>query len=213
MQIILSSSYNAPISYFSKLLMGYDVMIDEKENYQKQSYRNRCNIYAADGIKSLIVPVKFQNTAKTSVDKTPISYESNWQHLHWNAIISAYNSTPFFEYYEDDFKKIYNHKFEYISDLNNALLSKTIELLKIEKYKPQFSNAYIEANRHDQYDFRDIISPKSKIKDNYFQSENYYQVFAQNHGFKENLSILDLLFNMGNESILILMKSIKKQIN
>ena len=100
-QIVLSSLYLAPIEYYSKIYRAEKVVIDIYEHFQKQSYRNRCNILGANGLTALSIPVEKSSAAKRPMKDTRIADHGNWRHLHWNAIVSAYNSTPFFEYYAD----------------------------------------------------------------------------------------------------------------
>lgn len=208
MAILLSSSYNAPIQYYSKLLQDETIIIDENEHYAKQSFRNRCLIYAADGVMPLSIPVKYSSSQKTKMNEVLISYQSNWGHLHWNAIASAYSSTPFFEYYRYDYEAIYKQKYVYLHELNRALLELTLDFLRINKSKVSYSSEYHIANDSD-CDLRNIIHPKSKEKDSQFRVVSYHQTFQSKHDFIPNLSILDLLFNMGNESLLVLLKSIE----
>lgn len=208
---ILSSLYNAPIQYYSKFLINSQIMIDEYENYVKQSYRNRCSIYTADGVTNLIIPVKYSSKNKTSMRDVRISNDTNWQHLHWNALIAAYNSTPFFEYYRDDFEKIYKKKHFFLCDLNRELMDTIINLIKIEDVKIDYTDRYYVANIDDN-DYRSIINPKSKLNDRLFTEKPYYQNFNRKYGYIANLSILDLLFNMGNESLLILLSSINSNL-
>lgn len=211
MAVLLSSLYNAPIQYFSKLLLSEPSIIDPNEHYLKQTYRNRCIIYSADGMMTLSIPVNFSSTKKDRVKDVTISYQTHWDHVHWNAIVSAYNSTPFFEYYRSDYEAIYNKKYKYLVDLNNELLLTTIKFLRIQEFiNLSFATEYIAADVENS-DYRDLISPKKGQRDELFIPTEYYQVFSERFGFITNLSILDLLFNMGNESLLVLLNSINKK--
>lgn len=210
MSIYLSSAYLAPVQYYSKLLLREDVFIDANEHYQKQSYRNRCNIVAANGLMPLSIPVEHSARDKTATKDIRIAKHGNWQHTHWNAIVSAYNSSPFFEYYQDDFRPFYHTEFEFLFDFNEQLQDTVLRLLNIkadvsisycERFKAEFESGEI--------DLRDLIHPKKDWQklDIHFRSVPYYQVFDQRHGFVDNVSIIDLLFNMGNESEIVLRKS------
>lgn len=210
MSIILSSAYHAPIQYYTKFIMNKPVIIEQNETYIKQSYRNRCLINTADGIMALSVPVVFSARERTKMKDVGISDHDNWQHSHWNAIVSAYNSSPFFEYYRDDYEKFYNTKFDNLLDFNDKLLRLTLSLLKIDCPEIKYSENYIDQLAEDDQDFREGIHPKKDWHtDHSFLPNEYYQMFNDKNGFTPNLSILDLLFNMGNESLLVLYSSIQ----
>ena len=121
MQILLSSAYLPPVQYFAHLQSAEQVWIEQYDHYQKQTYRNRCVIAAPDGPLSLTVPIEKPNTQKAFMRDIRISDHGNWRHLHWNAIESAYNHTPFFEYYKDDFRPFYEKKFDFLVDYNEQL--------------------------------------------------------------------------------------------
>jgi hypothetical protein len=201
-EVILSSSYLAPIQYYSKLA-NFPVCIEQHCNYVKQTYRNRCIIASANGIMPLTIPVDKDGKEKCLTRDIRISTHEDWQTLHWRAIVSAYNSTPFFEYYEDDLRPFYEKRWDYLFDFNNEIQQKIIELLDIdvnisftEEYKTDFSGGEI--------DFREAIHPKKNLEDPNFKLVPYYQVFEHKFGFLPNLSIIDLLFNMGNEAFIVI---------
>lgn len=202
----LTSAYLAPIQYYSILMASSSVSIEKYDSYLKQTYRNRCNILAANGAMALSIPVEHSNSLKPLTKDICIADHGNWQHLHWNAIISAYNSTPFFEYYKDDFAPFYHKKYKFLYDLNEELRVLICELIGIDSTHISYTDAY---EKEVEGDFRDIIHPKKdwRIVDPSFLSNPYYQVFGQKFGFTDNLSIIDLLFNMGNESLLVLQNS------
>ena len=124
MPIYLSSSYLAPVQYYSKLYMADDVVIEHHDNYVKQTYRNRCVITGANGPLPLTIPVEKPDAPKAPMRDIRISDHGNWRHLHWNALVSAYRTTPFFEYYEDDFRPFYEERWEFLVDFNEALRQK-----------------------------------------------------------------------------------------
>lgn len=212
MSVYLSSLYLAPVQYYSKLLSGENIIIEQHENYIKQSYRNRCTILSANGPMALSIPVESAGSKKCSIKDVRIAEHGNWRHLHWNALISAYNSTPFFEYYQDDFRPFYEKKYEFLFDFNEELRLMICGLLDIDASNINYSSEYISEIGDTSYDYRYTVSPKKDWRevDPDFVSVPYYQVFEQKFGFVENLSIVDLLFNMGNESLIILGKSMKK---
>lgn len=201
----LSSAYLAPVEYYTKLLAYDKIIIEQHDHYMKQTYRNRCTIAGPDGEIALSVPIVKPESPKCPMKDIRISDHGNWRHMHWNAIESAYNSTPFFEYYKDDFQPFYEKKYEFLADFNEELCQVICRLIDIEpdmertvEYKTEFSA--------EEYDFREAIHPKKdfRLSDPEFIPRAYYQVFEARHGFRPNLSIIDLLFNMGPESLLIL---------
>lgn len=211
MNINLSSAYLPPIQYIARFQNQNHIIIEQYDNYIKQSYRNRCLIMAANGVMPLSIPVEHASGEKTLMKDIRIAQHGNWQHLHWNAIVSAYNSSPFFEYYADDFAHFYHKHYNFLQDLNNDILTLILSLIGLDNYSLSFTDEYkIELNSEHQ-DLRDLIHPKKKYQqvDPDFTPVTYYQVFDQKFGFTGNMSVIDLLFNMGNESILTLRDSYK----
>jgi hypothetical protein len=195
---LFSTAYLAPVEYFQYLKTAGKVCIEQHEYYQKQTYRSRCRIATTNGIMDLSIPVEKRN--HTLIRDIRISEHSDWQTQHWRSIEAAYNSSPFFEYYADDFRPFFEKKWLFLWDFNMELLHKTLELLDIETeilltetYKPQTGE--------ETLDLREIIHPKKEAS---IPLKSYYQVFATKFGFIPNMSIIDLLFNMGNESQLVI---------
>ena len=203
--VLLSSLYLAPVQYYSKLFRAKRVVIETDDNYQKQSYRNRCIIAAANGSLPLSIPVDKPKGEKLKMRDIKIANHGNWQHFHWNAIISAYNSSPFFEYYRDDFYHFYEKTTTYLFDFNEELRSLICTLLDIET-PVSYTTKFVQEVDKKTADLRESIHPKRDWRntDKEFVARPYYQVFADKRPFIENLSIIDLLFNMGNESRLFL---------
>ena len=203
--VLLSSLYLAPIQYYSKIFRAERAVIEADDNYQKQSYRNRCIIAAANGPLALSVPIEKPKELKCKMKDIKIADHGNWQHFHWNAIISAYNSSPFFEYYRDDFALFYEQKTTFLFDLNEQLRILVCNLLDIET-PTTYTSSFVENELPNTIDLREAIHPKRDWQqlDNQYAVKPYYQVFAEKRPFIENLSIIDLLFNMGNESRLYL---------
>ena len=207
--VFLSSAYLAPIEYYTKLLAYDKVFIEQHDHYMKQTYRNRCTIAAPDGELALSIPTVKPSTLKCPMRDIRISDHGNWRHLHWNAIESAYNHTPFFEYYKDDFRPFYEQKYEFLADFNEELCHLVCSLIDLQPDMTRTTGYRTEFAPHET-DFRERIHPKKDfaLEDTVFSPQPYYQVFQERLGFLPNLSIIDLLFNMGPESLLILQKSI-----
>ena len=205
MNVLLTSAYLAPIQYYSKLLLcGSDVAyIESHDNYTKQTYRNRCVIADANGPLTLTIPTEKTAEGKCLMRDIRISDHGNWRHQHWNALEAAYRHTPFFQYYEDDFRPFYEKKIDFLYDFNMQLTELVCSLIGLDVIlKP--TEEYL-CNTDGMEDFRNIITPKATWKeDKTFTPTAYYQVFKEKHGFIPNLSIVDLLFNMGPESIITL---------
>lgn len=203
--IYLSSAYLAPVEYYTKLLAYDRVYIEQYDNYQKQTYRNRCTIAAPDGPLALSVPTVKPPTPKCLMRDIRISDHGNWRHLHWNALSSAYNHTPYFEYYKDDFRPFYEQKYEFLIDFNEALCRLVCSLIDIQP-RMERTPDYRPTLAPGEDDFRERIHPKKEPaqEDPDFHPRPYYQVFQERLGFLPNLSIVDLLFNMGPESLLLL---------
>jgi hypothetical protein len=200
--VLLSSTYLPSIQFFSKLLLYEKIIIEKHEFYVKQSYRNRCSIYGANGKLDLTIPLQHSSERTITLEKK-ISYNDNWQHLHWMSICSAYRSSPYFEYFEQDFEKFYTNKYEFLFDFNLELLQLICNLLKM-KTRFYFTEAF-EKTTQEIDDLRIFFSPKNDfLDDKKFYSTNYYQVFSIKYGFIPNLSIIDLLFNEGLKTLDIL---------
>lgn len=201
----LSSAYLAPVSYYYILLHHDKVIIEQYDHYMKQTYRNRCHIAGPGGVLPLSIPVVRPDTPKCLMKDIQISDHGNWRHLHWNAIESAYNNTPFFDYYKDDFRPFYEKKYSFLIDFNEELRQLICELIDFQP-STERSYEYKTAFNSNECDLREAIHPKKdfELSNTGFIPHPYYQVFDNKHGFLPDLSIIDLLFNMGPESLLIL---------
>lgn len=193
--IVLPLTYFGNLSYFKYLYTSDEVWIDDTELYLKQTFRNRTQILAANGILDLSVPVQSTKGMDLSIEKIKISYDDRWQIKHWRTIKSAYKSAPFFEEYEEDIKALITEEHKYLIDLNRTILSKLIELLGHPKKVEFASESAIPSSAKS---LKGYFKP-SKIPDSNFKP--YLQVFNYKHGFSPNLSILDLLFNEGPYSV------------
>ncbi len=198
----LSTAYLAPVAYYMQTQSHSKVVIEKHCNYVKQTYRNRCMIASANGIQTLSIPVEKTETLKCLTKDIRIAEHGNWRHLHWNAIVSAYNSTPFFEYYEDDFALFYEKKQDFLFDFNESLRLLICELIDIQP-NVSYTTEYKVDFLPEEFDYRETIHPKKDFPSATFKP--YYQVFENKFGFQPNLSIIDLLFNMGPETIFYLL--------
>lgn len=195
MSNIFPTAYLPSIEYVSLFLKTDDVSIELYETYQKQSCRTRCNVMTANGIQTLTIPVIKTNGNHTLTKDIEISYKEAWQQIHLRCLESAYRKSAYFDYYFPYFEKIYKQKFNTLIELNDFCLKTILKLLKVKKeysYTEDFEKIV------DDKDFRISLS-----KNNYnnFEMKPYYQVFADRHGFVSNLSIVDLLFNEGSNSM------------
>ena len=226
---LLSTTYFGPVQWYQKLNRFDTIYIERCESFVKQTYRNRCVIATTNGLQTLSIPVehtqeKGEDSSRLITD-IRISNHGNWRHLHWNALMSAYGDSPFFDYYVDDLKPFFEDRWENLFDFNMAITHKMCELLDIhpniqftEKYVATSVSSVSSVSRvtsplspscpltpsSNIPDFRASIRPKNPIPDETFTPQTYYQVYQKKWGFQPNLSILDLLCNMGNESILYL---------
>ena len=253
MTALLSTTYFGPIQWYQKLYRYDSVVIEQYESFQKQTYRNRCIIATTQGPLSLTVPVERTAAANSSlftlhsslIKTLRISNHGNWRRNHWNALVSAYGDSPFFDYYQDYLRPFFEEPSgepPYLIDFNQSILQCVCSLLDIQpdvSLSTQFTptqhsklngeadclqrlssrlgqTSKLDGSRcsdnsslftlHSSLiqDFREAIRPKHPVPDPDFQPRPYYQVFQQKHGFLPNLSILDLLFNMGPEAIFYL---------
>ena len=194
MQVVFSTAYLPPIQYFQQINKADTICIEKHEHYVKQSYRNRCNVFGANGVLGLSIPVVHVSDKELITEKK-ISYTENWQQQHWRTIESAYRNSPYFIYYADALKPFYKEKFEYLFDFNLELLQFLLNSFKIKtglKFTESFEKSVIAE------DYRYSISPKNKIEEADFKK--YSQLFSDKHNFQPNLSGIDLLFNEGLHS-------------
>jgi len=160
-------------------------------------------IAATNGLQTLSIPVEKFEGAKCEMRDVRISDHANWRHQHWYALQSAYGESPFFEYYEDDIRPFFERKWVFLYDFNWEITLKMCELIDIMPCMRRTDSYELEPSE-DVIDFRETIRPKHPGRDDEFSPRTYYQVYQQKYGFQPNLSVLDLLFNQGNESVLFL---------
>ena len=187
---LLPLAYLGPIYYYA-ILKQKKCLLEKNEFFIKQSIRNRCEIYNANGRLKLSIPKKRENSSKTLVNKIKISYSQNWKKIHWNSIVSSYNSSPYFEFYKDNFLNFFmSNNEELLFNFNVKLQLILMEILEIDK-KINFTTKY---NKFGSFtDLRDLNWSNIKIN-------KYDQVFMEKNDFQHNLSVLDLIFNLGPNS-------------
>ena len=212
-QCLLASCYLPPVEWFTKLYGYKRVWVEQYDHYEKQTYRNRCIIDSPNGPLPLSLPVEKQTEGKYLMKDIRISDHNHWRRIHWQALSSSYLSSPFFEYYQDDFRPFYEQKWEFLVDFNEALVEKCCELIDLQPDMRRTQEYTADKGlSHEQlkpiHDFRTAIHPKRGYEgDTEFVAVPYYQVFSHKHGFQPNLSIVDLIFNMGPESLIVLKDS------
>ena len=200
---LLSSTYFGPVQWYQKLNRYDTCLIEQHDHFVKQTYRNRCVIAATNGLQTLSIPVEKFEGAKCEMRDVRISDHANWRHQHWYALQSAYGESPFFEYYEDDIRPFFERKWDFLYDFNWEITLKMCELIDIMPCMRRTDSYELEP-LEGVIDFRETIRPKHPGRDDEFKPRTYYQVYQQKYGFQPNLSVLDLLFNQGNESVLFL---------
>jgi hypothetical protein len=192
-------TYFSPISQYQALLNSNSITFEVEDNYQKQTYRNRCYIYGANGKQLLNIPVTIPKSSKKTKSKDILVENANWQKQHYKSLEAAYNHSPFFEFYKDDLRKIFSKKYTYLLDVNLDSFNFIMDALELFK-EYTLSKKYEETKLND---FRNLSDSKKKVE---ISSIPYIQMFDQKFGFLKNLSILDLLFMEGPNSINFLEK-------
>jgi hypothetical protein len=223
---LLSTAYFPPVSYFAAMAQEMEglsnrrdgdgsaelspsvIYLEACENFQKQSYRNRCRFYAADGVQTLSFPIVHEGgTHKQPISEAKVDYSKPWILQHKRAITSAYGTSAYFEYYQDELFAILDSKPERLFDLNLALIRFFIEKTGL-CVDLRVTEDYTREAPEGVEDLREVIHPKrpNAILSDLELEKPYFQVFAPKYGFQKDLSIMDLLFNEGPDSILYLKK-------
>lgn len=207
--ILLSTAYFAPVHFYARFLHHQQIYIEQYEYFTKQTYRNRCIILGSNGPISLVIPVVKGRGPKVLMKDLRISYDTEWQRNHWQTIVSAYNSSPYFEYYQDELQLFFEKRSKFLLDHNLQIHETICDFLEMEN-KVILTEDF-EKVPPGTLSFRESISPKMKgNNDLSFKNIPYTQVFEKKFGFVPDLSILDLLCNEGPNTHTILVKSIDR---
>ena len=187
--MMLTPAYLPTISYFKSIINQNELLLCVNTNYQKQTYRNRSVIFGANGRQNLIIPIT-KNIISQKDEHIEIHNEIPWQKNHWKSIETAYRSSPFFEYYKDEFRPFFIEEYRFLFQYNIELMRKILIILDLPiKLKKVNHNNDFKKNNY-------LIDPKTKLK----RFKPYVQVFDEKIGFQSDLSIIDLIFNIGPEA-------------
>lgn len=191
MNVIIHPSYFPSISHFVAIAKAEKVTFEMDDNYQKQTNRNRMYIYSPNGIQLLNIPIKHSKEAHQKTKDVRLETDFNWQKQHFKSLEAAYRTSPFFEYFEDMLMPIFEKKHTFLMDLNLQTMELVSTCLKLDFPYDETTEYFHEVT--DKVDYRNLINGKKDVS----KFEPYTQVFEEKHGFLNNLSILDLLFNEG----------------
>ncbi len=196
MNILIHPTYFPTIAHFVAMVNTEEVVFEMDDNFVKQTYRNRTYIYGANGKLALNIPVIHTQKKRQKYRDVKIFNEEKWQTQHWKSLLSAYRTSPFFEYYEDELQPLFEIKTNYLLDFNYKCFETIVECLQLELKVSK--NEVYQKDVEGKTDFRFLVNAK---KEKVHSFENYTQVFHEKHGFIPNLSILDLLFNEGPNTL------------
>ena len=198
MSSLFIPSYFGSIYEYSEILKSEAIVFEMEDNFQKQSYRNRCYIFNSNGKQLLNIPVKDKNKGNSQRKKTKdllVDNDSNWQDNHLKSLQTAYRTSPFYEFYEDDLLKIFNKKYSYLQDVNIDTYLFITDALQISQQYSKTEEYIVNTSNKDFREFSNIKKQPTKTVN------RYIQMFDEKHGFIANLSILDLLFMEGPNTI------------
>lgn len=204
MNTILHPSYFPSISHFAAIAQSESITFEVEDNFQKQTNRNRTYIYSPNGIQLLNIPVKHSKETHQKTKDIRIETDFDWQKQHFKSLEAAYRSSPFFEFFEDDIRIIFEKKYDFLLDLNFETLAIVTKCFRMKLEFDTTSEYFHDLDANKTMDFRSLINGKKDLS----IFESYKQVFDDKYGFINNLSVLDLLFNEGKYA----MDYLKKQV-
>ena len=187
---VFPTVYFGNLTYYRALALHKEVLIEAKEHFIKQTFRNRCEILTANGVQALSIPVYRRNGSKTSIDEVEISYDIDWRKDHWKAIESAYSSSSYFEHYGVEIRELI-----FQNESNLLKFNKTIQDRIFAWFDFDLSTAFSTDYSIQEKDFRTILNQNTNLEST--SKNKYIQVFSPSHTFVDNLSILDALFCLG----------------
>ncbi|TXE09922.1 WbqC family protein [Seonamhaeicola algicola] len=194
--ILIHPTYFPNVAHFSAIVKADNVYFEVTDNFVKQTYRNRTYIYGANGKQTLNIPVVYSQKNRQLYSEVQIFNDENWQANHWKSLLSAYRTSPFFEYYEDELQPLFEEKEDNILNFNLKCINVICDCLQLDITPLQ--TTVFEKTPTNKTDLRYLVNAK---KEPLYNFESYTQVFSTKHGFIENLSILDVLFNEGPNAL------------
>jgi hypothetical protein len=197
MDILLHPTYFPSISHFAALAQSENTVFEIEDNFQKQTNRNRTYIYSPNGIQLLNIPVKHSKESHQKTKDIQIETDSDWQKQHFKSLEAAYRSSPFFEFFEDDLRPIFEKKHVFLLDLNFQIVEIVSKCLRMKLKYTTTKEYFHEVDTNEFKDFRALVNGKKDSS----SFESYVQVFDDKYGFINNLSVLDLLFNEGKYAL------------
>jgi len=196
MNILIHPTYFPSIASFVAIAKATKLYIEAEDNFQKQTYRNRAYIYGANGKLALNIPVRFTQKMRQKYKHVHIANDEKWQDHHWKSILSAYRTSPFFEYYEDTLKPLFTEKKDHLFDFNLECIRTISDCIDLE-FSPENTTTFVK-DYTDGTDYRHLVNAKASHN---VCLSNYIQVFSDKHGHISNLSILDLLCAQGPNTL------------
>ena len=206
----MDSHYAPSISWWAIAARSSQLCIEKYSFYRKGTYRNRCHIYGANGLLRLSVPLYKGKHQRSTIERVRISNDHPWQKLHWESLCSAYRSSPYFEFYEQEFEDLYLKQTKNLFDFNQSVIDLIASLIGLS-ISIQFSKEYMDSYDKEWTDLREKIHPNAHKQLHFINAEfeKYIQVFSSKLGYLPNLSIFDLLFNLGPASLDYLQNKVK----
>ena len=197
MNLLIHPTYFPSISHYVAMAQSEKIVFEMEDNFQKQTNRNRTYIYSPNGIQLLNIPVKHSKQIHQKTKDVKIETDFDWQKQHFKSLEAAYRSSPFFEYFEDEIRPVFEKKHAFLLDLNFEAIDIVSKCLRMKVEYDTTTEYFHEVDSNTVLDFRTLSNGKKDDS----QFEPYTQVFEEKQGFLNNLSILDLLFNEGRYAL------------